>query len=130
MTSKNHQLKLLERKLKLIQYIAQSDTNVLDDIELSMSSVLIEKVDNKDAKKCSESTTKSTFSKSLLSICTEFYDDIAQQLEESQDFIDRLQTEEMNAEMIQLQLCLQIKCLQNASTQFLSKLENQLLHVN
>ncbi len=116
----------IEQKVKLIEYIVQSDTHLLDKIDFSTSCIMLKKEGNKDAKKCEESTSQNAFSKSLLDTCTEFYDNIAHQLEESQTFLDRLETTEMTPEMIRLQLGFQIKSLQNSSTQFLLNLERQL----
>jgi len=125
MTNQEH-YEQLELKIKFIEYLIQSDTRLSNKLDFSHPCIVLEKTNNKDAKKYEQNTYETIFSKSLLDICTEFYDGISQHLEESQTFLDRLDTEEITPEMMRLQFAYQLKSLQNSSAQFLLNLERYL----
>ncbi len=126
-------MNLMQHKIDLIRFITDTnDTRVLEDMTSykqnasKQSATELTPKEGKDAKKSVKNTIRVPFSKAMLDIFTNFYNKISLQLEEHQLVLDALDAQDTSAEILLLQLRLQIKALQGACYQFLLDLEREL----
>jgi len=126
-------MNLMQHKIDLIRFITDTnDIRVLEDMTSykqnasKQSATELTPKEGKDAKKSVKNTIQVPFSKAMLDIFTNFYNKISLQLEEHQLVLDALDAQDTSAEILLLQLRLQIKALQGACYQFLLDLEREL----
>ena len=126
-------MNLMQHKIDLIRFITDTnDIRVLEDMTSykqnasKQSATELTPKEGKDAKKSVKNTIQDPFSRAMLDIFTNFYNKISLQLEEHQLVLDALDAQDTSAEILLLQLRLQIKALQGACYQFLLDLEREL----